>query len=362
MRYIIALNHPAHYHLFKHLYRHLTQKGHNVIFVIKDKDILADLLREDNVLFHRLLKKRVGSNVFTILMKGFFDILQHDISLFKFVRKYKPNLMLGTDYSITHIGKIFNIPSIVFNEDDYHINRLFCLLSYPLANCIVSPSVCDVGKFSYKKISYNGYQKLSYLHPEIFFPDENIAKRYVNTSKKYFLIRLVKFSAGHDIEKKHGGISEAVLCQIISKLEKHGDVYITSEDKIPDKFRKYLLQIKVNDIHHVMYFSSLIIADSQSMIVESAMLGIPSIRFNSFVGLISVLNELEDKYHLTIGVKNTDVERLFRTLDELLSTRNLKQLFSQRRQHMIEEKINVSKFFNWFIENYPNSYKSFLKS
>jgi predicted glycosyltransferase len=69
--------------------------------------------------------------------------------------------------------------------------------------------------------------------------------------------------------------------------------------------------------------SSLLISDSQSMSVEAAMLGVPSLRYSSFAGKISVLEELEHKYNLTYGIQIGKEEELMRKLDFLLSMKNL---------------------------------------
>lgn len=355
MKFIIAVNHPAQYHLFKVTYSNLQIKGHSVVFVIKDKDILSELMKNENVQYHLLLKKRIGNNRLGILFKGFLDIIGQGTALYKFVKTYKPDLMFGTDYSITHVGKIIGIPTIVFNEDDFEINKFFCKLSYPWASCIVSPTICDVGRYKYKKINYEGYQKLAYLHPNVFQPDKSVVEKYIDKSKKFFLIRLVSFSAGHDIEMKHAGINENVLENIIHILEKHGKVFISSESKIPDRFLQFKLEIDVQDMHHFMAFATLIIADSQSMIVEASMLGIPSIRFNSFVGKISVLDELEKKYKLTIGIRNDKPDLLYDELNKFLDNKDFSAEFLTRKNRMLSQKINVSAFILWFIENFPDS-------
>lgn len=362
MKLLFAINHPAQYHLFKNSYLELNKNGHDVVFVIKDKDILEELLISEKLKFIRLTKKRVGKKRFSIIAKGIVDLIIQDINLYRFVKKFKPDLMVGTDYSITHIGKIFKIPSIVFNEDDFVINKFFCRLAYPLSSCIVSPSICNVGKYFKKKISYNGYQKLSYLHPRVFQPDPEIVKRYLNLEKRYFLIRLVSFSAGHDIEMKHGGINKFDLNELINILNQYGNVFITSESKIPTDLEQYKLKIDYKDIHHLLAFASLIIADSQSMIVEAAMLGTPSIRFNSFVGKISVLEELENDFALTIGIHNSRPDLLIEKVKDMLEIENMKDIFIERKNKMLAEKINVNAFITWFIENYPESEKIMRKN
>ena len=91
------------------------------------------------------------------------------------------------------------------------------------------------------------------------------------------------------------------------------------------------------------------------MAVEAALLGTPSIRFNDFAGKISVLEELEHKYGLTYGIPSSQPDRLYSTVRELLSMPSVRGEFQARRQVMLSEKIDVTAFFTWFIENYPES-------
>ena len=77
MKVIFALNHPAHFHLFKNSFRALRQKGHDVVFVIKDKDLLVQLMISEDVDFYKISQKRVGHSAVSILYKGFFSPFNH---------------------------------------------------------------------------------------------------------------------------------------------------------------------------------------------------------------------------------------------------------------------------------------------
>jgi uncharacterized protein len=356
MKILVALNHPAHFHLFKYVAKELSKNGHKLLFVYKQKDILEELLMNFEFDSIRISEKSSTSkSKISIFKNRLSELLTQDINLFKVIRKFHPDLMIGTDISISHIGRFSGIPSLIFNEDDIEINKLFCYSSYPFANHIISPGVCNVARFGEKKISYNGYQKLAYLHPSRFLPDRSIVQKYIVLDKPYYLIRLVSFTAGHDVEQKHGGLTGNLIQELVYKFSGFGNVYISSESPVEKEFEKYLLKIGPIDMHHFIYYSDMLIADSQSMIVESAMLGTPSIRFNSFVGKISVLEELEKKYSLTFGIHNSSPELLLTKIDEFLSIKDLKGIFRNRQQKMLEDKIDVTSFFVWFIENYPAS-------
>jgi len=356
MKVLFALNHPAHFHLFKNSAKTLSESGHNILFVFNQKDVLEKLLKEYEFESFKLSNKsNYGKSKFSVVKNRLNELVLQDINLYNVIKKFRPNLMAGTDISITHNGKYFGIPSFVFNEDDLEINRLFCFASYPFAKWIISPFLCNVGKFNHKKISYNGYQKLAYLHPNRFTPDKSIVENSISLNKPYYLIRLVSFTAGHDIEQKHGGLTENLLQQLVDKLSSHGNVYLSSEIPVKKKFEKYLLRINPSDIHHYIYYADLFIADSQSMVVESAVLGTPSIRFNSFVGKISVLEELEQKYSLTFGIYHKNSDLLLTKIDELLRTKNLKRIYNGRRIRMLEDKIDLTALIVWLLEHYPDS-------
>jgi predicted glycosyltransferase len=204
-------------------------------------------------------------------------------------------------------------------------------------------------------VKYNGYQKLAYLHPSVFTPDIEVVKKYFDVAKPYFLIRFAKLNAHHDAGIH--GINTAIAEKLFAILGKYGNIHITSERELEPQFEHYRLKINLLDIHHVMAFATLYIGDSQSMAVEAAMLGVPSIRFNDFAGKIGVLEELQNVYKLTLGIKSSETDKLYKKVQELLQNENLKIEFQTRRQKMLSEKIDTTKFFTWFIENYPESKK-----
>lgn len=340
------MNHPAHFHLFKYFKKILTSKNIDVIVLIKNKDVLRDLLDSEGFDYIEVIEKNEMkiSNKFSIIKTNIVELFKEDIELCKIVKREKPDLMFGTDISVAHVGWYYKIPTYVFNEDDYNVNKLFCSFAYPFTKFIVSPIVCNVGKYSNKKIEYDGYQKLSYLHPSKFTPNIDIVRKYLPSRNKYFLLRMVSFTAGHDIEMKHGGITDSLLFELIDILNNRGDVFISSEKELKQNFLKYKLSIDPKDMHHILAFTELFISDSQSMTVEAAMLGAPSVRFNSFVGKINVLNELEQKYKLTFGINKEHPELLIPKVNQLLDNKNLKDQFMDRRNKMLLDKIDLTDF------------------
>ena len=73
---------------------------------------------------------------------------------------------------------------------------------------------------------------------------------------------------------------------------------------------------------------------------------------------ISVLEELEHQYGLTFAIPSAQPQLLFAKIDELLAIPDLKLEWQQRRKRMLQDKIDVTAFYTWFIENYPESVKT----
>ncbi len=195
--------------------------------------------------------------------------------------------------------------------------------------------------------------KLGYLHPNVFIPEDFVIEKYA-LPEKFILVRLARLTAHHDFGIK--GIDHSLLDTIINSAESRNyKVFISSEGNTHKKYDSYQLKIEPSDMHHLLAKAALLICDSQSMSVEAAMLGVPSLRYSSFSGRISVLEELEHSYHLTYGFKPGEHEKLLSRLNELLDDPELNVLFKKRRQNMLRDKIDVSAFIIWFIENYPES-------
>jgi len=350
MKVLVALNHPAHYYVFKFTVQKLKYLGHEVRYVIRKKDILEDLLISEKVDFIKINEKRQRkSTVLSVLSNGVLELIKQDFNLLKVVLKWKPNLMVGTDIAITHVGKLLHIPSFVFNEDDFEINQLFCKTSYPFATKIVAPEICSVGKFGHKKVSYNGIQKMAYLHPKYFQPNFDLVKDIVGDSEKYFLIRLVSLTSGHDIEGKHTGINDKIIDDLILLLEKHGKVFINNEGKINPRYENYRLKIKPNLMHHFLAFASILIGDSQTMCAESGLLGTPFIRFNDFVGKIGYLNEIENEYLLGYGIKTKYPEKVIEKANEIIKMPNVKEEWQKRKERIFSEKVDATEFYTNLI-------------
>lgn len=345
-RFLFYMGHPAHYHNFKHSINGLLQKGHEIKVVARGKDVLFDLLKsEDWDLIKFKARKPSMQSAWSLTGKlGMIEaIAGREIAMLKIARKFKPDIMIGTDLVITHVGKLLRIPSVVVNEDDSAAIPLMAKLAFPYATAILAPNCCDQSPANDKKIGYEGYHELAYLHPNYFMPDKNSLPEDFRVSGTYFLLRFASLHAHHDDGRK--GITDELALEIISILEPHGRVFITSERPFAERLEKYRLPVHPSQMHQVMAHAALYIGDSQTMAAEAAVLGVPSIRFNDFVGELSYLEELENKYELTKGIRADKPDELLETLKEWVEIENLKEIWEQRRQIMLSKTVDVTPFW-----------------
>lgn len=349
MKILIYLGHPAHFHLYKHIIHELEDKGHIVYVIIKKKDILEELLNRAHMKYINVMTEDRKDSLFSIA----WSLLKRDYKIFTFCLNQRPDLMIGSSVEITHVGTLLRIPSVVTVEDDINHVKLLGKIGYPFATRLLVPHGCKVGKFVYKTNFYSGYQKLAYLHPNRFKPDFEKVKHLYKDEKHFFILRLVGFTAYHDVGE--AGISDQMAEKIIKYLEPYGKVYINAERKIPAHLESYRLPVPVDEIHHAMYYCSLLIGDSGSMITEAALLATPSIRFSSTIGASSLLLGLDHQYHLTFGIELSNPILVFKKIDEILSYPDIKAEWLKRREIMLNDKIDVTAFIVWYIENYPQS-------
>lgn len=336
MNILFDIGHPAHIHLFKNFIRYLKTHDHVVKITSRNKDILNNLLDHYNIDYFTLSQPGKGFLGMSI------ETLIRDFKILGLHLKFKFKLAIGTSVSIGHLSMISKVISLNFNEDDDNAVPLYTNISYPFSTNIINPTCLKFSKWKNKRLLHNSYHELAYLHPNNFIPDVNILKKYDLTPHKYIVIRYSALDAHHDKGAK--GL-QGKLWNDIEDIIKDYPQVITKENSKSH-------QIDPWDMHHVLAFAKLVISDSQTMTAEAAVLGIPSIRYNSFVGRISYLEELEHKYDLTYGfLPDKDENKLLLTLKKMLAQSNLKEVWKEKKDKMLKDKIDLNQ---WMIELFEN--------
>lgn len=349
MNILFDIGHPGHVHLFKNLSKQLERDGHTVYYSVRDVPVAIKLMDVYGMPYLYLGKKATS-----ILGKAWRTFLI-DIRLYFFVIKHKIDIGISSGISLPHVSRLTKMKAFIFGDDDDEVAALAVKYGFPFTEAVLSPSaLAPDHRKTPKAVFYSGYHELAYLHPNVFSPDASVLDRMgISKDERYFVLRFVALNAYHDVGQQ--GISFDQKKQLIGLLSQYGRVIITSEKTIEPEFEQYKLSVPAEDMHSVMYYASMYIGDSQTMASEAAVLGVPSLRCNTFVGRIAYLEEEEHKYGLTYGFTPDHFDALMDKLRELLDTPNLKKVWSEKRNVMLNDKIDVSAFFTWFIENYPAS-------
>ena len=344
---LFYLGHPAHFHLFKNVIKKLPEEKYNV--AIKSKDVLESLLQEHNIKYINVdsstASKKNKTN-FTIA-GGFGKRL---LKLGAIINRTKSKILAGSAAELAVLGRLTaGTTSCIFFEDDFEKVAKFANIAGPLAHHLVCPDVCSAWKWNHKKTGYNSYHELAYLHPDHFIPSRQKIEKIFDLSKRNFIIRFSDLGAYHDFGKT--GMTDDIALQVISLLLPHGNVHITSERTLPDKFEKYRITLKASDIHHALYFADLFIGDSQTMTAEAAVLGTPAIRFNDFAGELSYLEDLEHTFDLTYGIRTQNQHAFFEKIRQLLAINSIKTEWRYRKEKMLASKCNFSEWMYNFLES-----------
>lgn len=350
MNFLIDIGHPGHVHLFKNMCKQLEADGHKVYYSIRDIPVVKRLMDVYGLPYFNL-----GKKADTLRGKA-WNTLKNDVKLWFLTVRHHIDYGISSGISLSHVSKLTRMKALIFGDDDDEVASLAVKYGFPFADTVLSPSALGSHRKTPKAVFYAGYHELAYLHPKVFTPDPTVLDRIgIGRDERYFVLRFVSLNAYHDVGQK--GLSIDQKRALISLLSQYGRVIITAEKSVEPEFEPFRMPVPAEDMHSVMAFASMYIGDSQTMASEAAVLGTPSLRCNTFVGRISYLEEEEHQYGLTYGFLPDQFDALLEKVKALLETPGLRDLWETKRQAMLSEKINVSAFFTWFMENYPESRK-----
>lgn len=352
MKFLIDIGHPAHVHLFKHFAWQLQKNGHKILFTCRDKEFEIYLL-EKYGFEYRSFGKKYSSKFSKIL-----GLIEFDFKEFINGLKFKPDMFLshGSMYA-AHASAILRKPHISF-EDTFNFEQV--RFYKPFTDVILTGDYSHPG-LGEKEIRYKGYHELAYLHPNYFRPDKTVLEELgVKENEKYIIIRFVSWQATHDAG--HKGISFENKLKAVKEFEKYAKVFISSEAELPQELEPYRIKIGPHRMHDALAFAQFIIGESFTMLSEAAILGTPAILNHDTK--CYYLQEQQQKYGLVFNYTESEEDQL-KAIEkgvELLSTPNLKEQWQKKREKMLADKIDVTAFMVWFVENYPESVKVMRES
>ncbi len=352
MNILIDIGHPAHVHYFRNLYKELINR-HKIIVTCKSEPMIEGLLQHYQIEYIPLGSKGAG------LAGKLVKQMHFDHEIYKLIKRENIDIAMGASASVVHAARFTSAKSISFDDDDQVLLPFTRYFVAPYADTILTPDALSFENLS-NAVYYPGYQEIAYLHPKYYTPNPETLRKYgLEPGEKYFILRFVAFKAHHDLGVQ--GLSNKQKKALVDLLSSRGKVFITMESELEDEFKPFRMPIAPHEMHDFLKFSQMLICDGQTMCTEAALLGVPSIRCNSVAGRVSLLEEEEKKYGLTYAFLPRQYDWMLGKIKNLLEQDDLNQQWQKKRERLMNDKINVTAFWIWFIENYPNSLQDIKK-
>lgn len=347
MRILIDIGHPAHVHLFKHFAWDMQRRGHELLFTCREKEFEVHLIN-----LYGFKYKSFGKKYKSTLGK-IWGLIKFDLKEIFTGIKFKPDILIshGSLYA-AHASVILGKPHISF-EDTFNFEQI--RLYKPFTKIILTGDY-EHPLISSKVIKYAGYHELAYLYPTRFAPDKSILDELgVNEGDKFVIIRFISWNASHDIG--HTGISLDNKIKAVRSFEHFAKVFISSEGTLPIELESNKINISPHRIHDAMSFASLIFGESATMVSEGACLGVPGIYLDNTGRFYTQEEEIRYKLCFNFSESLDDQNKAIKKGIEILTQENSKKIWIHKKQTLIDDKIDVTAFLVWFIENYPTSIK-----
>lgn len=316
-----------------------TRERTEFLVIAREKDITTRLMDGYGIPYTTLAPVGRG------LVGQFGELLRREAGMLRLARKFRPKVIAGTSVHAARIARLAGARSVVLCEDDAKYIPLFRWLAYPLAHAIVTPDGLAYENWGERHFTYPAYQKLFYLHPNRFTPDPAVRMDLgLSPNERFALIRLSSLQAHHDIGAR--GMSEGMIRDVIALASADMRIFISSEKPLAAEFEPHRMPLSPERMHHVLAQAEFLICDSQSMTVESALLGVPAFKINTFAGIITVIRELEQS-GLAYGYRPGQEQDLLRDLRAVLTMADRRGEFQSRRAALLERKADP---LPWFLE------------
>ncbi|WP_122088977.1 DUF354 domain-containing protein [Halalkalicoccus subterraneus] len=327
-RLLIAIQHPAHVHFYRHAIREL-EDDHEVSIVVRDSEVATDLL--DAYGFEYDVIGRSASGIRLLAAQGLYEarMLRH-------ARDFRPDVMTAIGGSaVAHVARAVGAKSVVFTDTEHATltNRLMA----PFADEIWTPE-CFHEDFGEKQVRYPGYHELAYLHPDRFTPDESIRGEVgVASDEPFVVLRLVSWEASHDAGA--GGIDD--VGDVVDRLEATGaTVLITAEGDLPERVRDRQVDIEPHRMHDLLAEASLFVGEGATMAAESAVLGTPAVYVNTL--RMGYTDELEARYGLLFNRQGAFRHRMAIETAEAVLSGEIDRDWDAARERLLAEKVDTT--------------------
>ncbi len=332
MRYLIFTNTPAHVHLYRNAVAKLQSRGHEVLVLGRDYGCTVDLLESYD------LPYEVYGQCDTTRFSLFRRLPGHYARVLRATRKFDPDLIFGMGAYAAHAGAVSRTRTVlVLDSEPTTVDHV---ISRPFADTILTPAAFrkDLGENHYV---FDGFKETAYLHPEAFVSDRTVRDDLGVGEDRYAVVRFNAFGSHHDVNRS--GFTPAQRRELVERLAERVTVVVSDEGGNLDVESLPAREFDLHpaQLHDALAEASLLVADTQTMVTEAAMLGTPAIRSNSFVGDGDMGNFVElESCGLIYNLQSFD--DVSATARELLTTEETDETWQRRRREYLADTVNLT--------------------
>ncbi|WP_338730293.1 DUF354 domain-containing protein [Haladaptatus sp. DJG-WS-42] len=333
MRYLFFTNTPAHVHLYKHAVRRLEAAGHDVLVLGRDYGVTVPLLSYYELPYR--VYGKCGPSKNSLLR----NLPSQFATIFREARRFDPDLIFGMGSYAAFAGAVSRTPVVlILDSEPTNIDHF---VSRPFATAILTPRAFhkDLGA---KHVRFAGFKETAYLHPDVYAPNPDIRELLgLGPTERFAIVRFNAFGSHHDVG--HAGFSPAQRRELIEALAAHVTVFVSDEseamefDTLPA--RRFALHPGL--LHDALAAADLLVADTQTMVTEAALLGTPAIRSNSWVGADDMGNFTDLAAHgLIYNIRAFD--DVLDTATALVADEAAKDEWAEKRDAYVADNVNLT--------------------
>ena len=333
MNYLFFTNTPAHVHLYKHAVASLRNHGHEPLVLARDYGCTIDLLDRYGLPYE--VYGRCGVTKRSLLR----NLPRQYVNIALKTRRFDPDLIFGMGAYAAHAGALSRTPTILILDSEP--TSLDHAISRPFAEAIVTPRAFtkDLGSNHYV---FDGFKECAYLHPDVYRSVPGTRERLgLEPGEPYAIVRFNAFGSHHDVG--HGGFTPRRRRALVERLAEYATVFVSDEsgemrlDRLPAR----PFSTHPAHLHDALAGADLLVADTQTMVTEAALLGTPAIRSNSFVGNGDMGNFVELEAH---GLVHNVAEfgDVMDTALDIVRDPDAKGRLRKRRDAYLSDKVNLT--------------------
>ena len=332
MRYLVFCNTPAHVHLYKHVVRELRERGHEVRVLVRDYGCTLALADAAD------LPYEVYGATDTTKSSLLRSVPAQYLRILEATRRFDPDVVFGIGAYAAPAGRLAGADTVLVHDSEP--STLDHRLAKRLADVVLTPDSFrrDLGP---KHRVFHGFKESAYLHPDVFTADPSVRSALGVGDDPYAIVRLNAFGSHHDVS--HEGFTPAQVERLVTTLAEEVRVFVSDEggDLDVDGLPAEQFSLHPARLHDALAEASLLVADTQTMVTEAALLGTPAVRSNSFVGEDDMGNFVElERRGL---VRNLDgFEAVRETSLDLLRDDGTERQWAERRADLLDETVNLT--------------------